>query len=214
MGVQGSGTKGAEARAASLAIPANYQERLKQRIRDKSLFRGKVTLSSGKTSDYYMDCRLTTLDPEGAVLVAHAILELLAARGIRAEAIGGMSMGADPIVASVAALSFLQGRPLRGFLVRKERKEHGRQKRIEGLEPGAVHNVVIVDDVCTTGKSTLEAIAAAEEEGMKVLAVISLVDREEGGSEELRKKYSYHAICTARELLAEGPASVRGSHGQ
>jgi len=185
-------------------IPANYLARLKQRIREKSLFRGEVTLSSGKKSDYYMDCRLTTLDPEGSVLVGHAILELLAARGIRAEAIGGMSMGADPIVSSVAALSFLQGRPLRGFLVRKERKEHGRQKRIEGLEPGAVHNVVIVDDVCTTGKSTFEAIAAAEEEGMKVLAVISLVDREEGGSEELRKKYPYYAITTARELLAEG----------
>ncbi len=183
-------------------IPGNYLERLKQRIREKSLFRGQVTLSSGKTSDYYMDCRLTTLDPEGSVLVAHAILELLAAQSIRAQAIGGMSIGADPIVAAVAALSFLQGRPLRGFLVRKERKEHGRQKRIEGLEAGAVRDVVIVDDVCTTGKSTFEAIAAAEEEGMKVTAVISLVDREEGGSEELRKKYPYFAICTARELLA------------
>ena len=188
------------------AIPANYLERLRQRIREKSLFRGQVTLASGKTSDYYLDCRLTTLDPEGSVLAAHAILELLAAQGIRADAIGGMSIGADPIVASVAALSYLQGRPLRGFLVRKERKEHGRQKRIEGLDPetpgSAVRNVVIVDDVCTTGKSTLEAIAAAEEEGMKITAVISLVDREEGGSELLRKKYPYFAICTARELLA------------
>ena len=187
-------------------IPANYLDRLKQRIREKSLFRGKVTLSSGKTSDYYLDCRLTTLDPEGSVLSAHAILELLAAKGIRADAIGGMSIGADPLVAAVSALSFLQGRPLRGFLVRKDRKEHGRQKRIEGLEPGAAKNVVIVDDVCTTGKSTFEAIAAAEEEGMMVVAVISLVDREEGGSEELRRKYPYYAICTARELLA-GAAS-------
>ncbi len=187
-------------------IPANYLERLKQRIREKSLFRGQVTLSSGKSSDYYLDCRLTTLDPEGSVLVAHAILELLAAEGIRADAIGGMSIGADPIVSAVATLSYLQGRPLRGFLVRKERKEHGRQKRIEGLEPNSARSpwrVVIVDDVCTTGKSTLEAIAAAEEEGMKVLAVISLVDREEGGSAELRKKYPYYAISTARELLAE-----------
>jgi orotate phosphoribosyltransferase len=187
----------------AVEIPGNYLERLRQRIRKKSLFRGQVTLSSGKTSNYYLDCRLTTLDPEGSVLAAHAILELLAEKGIRAEAIGGMSIGADPLVASVAALSFLQGRPLRGFLVRKDRKEHGRQKRIEGLERDAVRNVVIVDDVCTTGKSTLEAIAAAEEEGMKVTAVISLVDREEGGSEELRKKYPYYAICTARELFAD-----------
>jgi orotate phosphoribosyltransferase len=191
-------------------IPADYLQRLKQRLREKSLFRGEITLSSGKKSNYYLDCRLTTLDPEGSVLVAHAILELLAAKRIRAEAIGGMSIGADPVVSSVVALSYVQGRPLRGFLVRKERKEHGRQKQIEGLDPEAsgraVRNVVIVDDVCTTGKSTLEAIAAAEGEGMKVVAVISVVDREEGGSDALRKKYNYFAICTARELLAESDA--------
>jgi len=183
-------------------VPADYLERLKRRLREKSLVRGEVTLSSGKKSNYYLDCRLTTLDPEGSVLVGHAILELLAEKGIRAEAIGGMTIGADPVVSSVVALSHLEGRPLRGFLVRKDRKEHGRQKLIEGLEAAAVRHVVIVDDVCTTGKSTLEAIAAAENEGMKVVAVISLVDREEGGSDELRKKYPYYAICTARELLA------------
>ena len=187
-------------------VPADYLARLQRRLREKSLFRGEITLSSGKKSDYYLDCRLTTLDPEGSVLVGHAILELLAAKGIRADAIGGMSIGADPVVSSVVALSYLEGRPLRGFLVRKERKEHGRQKLIEGLDPQgagrAVRDVVIVDDVCTTGKSTFEAIAAAENEGMRVVAVISVVDREEGGSAELRKKYNYHSICTARELLA------------
>ena len=192
-------------------VPADYLARLKRRLREKSLFRGEVTLSSGKKSDYYLDCRLTTLDPEGSVLVAHSILELLAAKNIRAQAIGGMSIGADPVVSSVVALSHLEGRPLRGFLVRKEKKEHGRQKRIEGLDPSpeasgsgrTVREVVIVDDVCTTGKSTFEAIEAAEAEGLKVVAVISLVDREEGGSDALRKKYNYFAICTARELLAE-----------
>jgi orotate phosphoribosyltransferase len=200
----GGGKAATSAQAAAVSIPANYLERLNQRIREKSLFRGQVTLSSGKTSNYYMDCRLTTLDPEGSVLVAHAILELLAAQGIHADAIGGMSMGADPMVAAVAALSFLQGRPLRAFLVRKDRKEHGMQKKIEGLDAAfksTSPQVVVVDDVCTTGKSTFDAIAAAEDEGMKVTAVISLVDREEGGSEELRKKYRYFAICTARELL-------------
>jgi len=183
-------------------VPGDYLERLKKRLREKSLVRGEVTLSSGKKSDYYMDCRLTTLDPEGSVLVAHSILEYLAAKGIRAEAIGGMSIGADPVVASVSALSYLQDRPVRGFLVRKERKEHGMQRRIEGIGSVPVRDVAIVDDVCTTGKSTFEAIEAAEAEGMKVVAVISVVDREEGGSEELRKKYSYHALTTARELLA------------
>lgn len=201
MGVEGTAARRPGDRA--LDIPGDYLERLKRRLREKSLFRGEVTLSSGKKSDYYLDCRLTTLDPEGSVLVAHAILELLAAKNIRAQAIGGMSIGADPVVSSVVALSHLEGRPLRGFLVRKEKKEHGRQKRIEGLEAGAVREVVIVDDVCTTGKSTFEAIEAAESEGMKVVAVISVVDREEGGSEALRKKYNYFAICTARELLAQ-----------
>ena len=185
-------------------VPVDYAQRLRKRLREKSLVRGEVTLSSGKKSDYYMDCRLTTLDPEGSVLVAHSILELLAAKGVRAEAIGGMSIGADPVVSSVSALSFLEGRPLRGFLVRKERKEHGMQKRIEGIGSVPVRDVVIVDDVCTTGKSTFEAIEAAEAEGMKVVAVISVVDREEGGSEALRKKYNYHSLTTARELLAEG----------
>ena len=188
-------------------VPADYLARLKRRLIEKSVFRGEVTLSSGKKSDYYMDCRLTTLDPEGSVLIGHAILELLAAKGIRADAIGGMSIGADPLVSAVVTISYLEGRPLRGFLVRKERKEHGRQKLIEGIDPKAsgraVRNVVIVDDVCTTGKSTFDAIAAAEREGMKVVAVISLVDREEGGSDALRKKYNYHSIFTARELLAE-----------
>ncbi|HVN07836.1 MAG TPA: orotate phosphoribosyltransferase [Patescibacteria group bacterium] len=184
-------------------VPADYLARLRRRLREKSLVRGEVTLSSGKKSDYYLDCRLTTLDPEGSVLVAHSILELLAAQSIRAEAIGGMSIGADPVVSSVVALSHLEGRPLRGFLVRKERKEHGMQRRIEGIGRVPVRNVVIADDVCTTGKSTFEAIEAAESEGMKVVAVISVVDREEGGSADLRKKYPYFALTTARELLAE-----------
>jgi len=192
-------------------IPADYLARLRRRLREKSLFRGEATLSSGKKSNYYLDCRLTTLDPEGSVLIGHAILELLAQRGIRADAIGGMSIGADPIVSAVVTMSSLEGRPIRGFLVRKERKEHGRQKLIEGIDPqaseGGVKSVVIVDDVCTTGKSTFDAIAAAESEGMKVVAVISLVDREEGGSEALRNKYAYYAITTARELLAEAAAS-------
>jgi len=188
---------------AALPIPKDHRGRLRQRLREKSLVRGEVTLSSGKKSNYYMDCRLTTLDPEGSVLVAHSILEHLAAKGIRAEAIGGMSIGADPVVSSVVALSYLQGRPLRGFLVRKERKEHGMQRRIEGIGSVPVRDVVIVDDVCTTGKSTFEAIEAAEAEGMKVVAVLSVVDREEGGSDDLRKKYNYHALTTARELLAE-----------
>jgi orotate phosphoribosyltransferase len=122
---------------------------------------------------------------------------------IKPDAIGGLSMGADPLVTAAGVVSAIEKRPLPGFLVRKKAKEHGRQKQIEGLENLGGKKVVIVDDVCTTGGSTQEAIAAAEREGCEVVAVISLVDREEGGSDILRAKYNYRSIFTARELLAD-----------
>jgi orotate phosphoribosyltransferase len=184
----------------------NHRERLGQILSKKSLIRGEITLSSGQKSDYYLDCRLTTLDPEGAFLTGHVVLEALEAMGVKADAIGGLSMGADPIVSAVVVISHLEKKPLRGFLVRKESKNHGRQKQIEGLE-GAVHQVVIVDDVCTTGESTQIAIDAAESAGYKVVAVISLVDRGEGGSDRLRSKYDYRSIFSARELMAKSEAS-------
>jgi orotate phosphoribosyltransferase len=186
----------------------DHRERLAQILRTKSLMRGDFTLSSGKKSNYYLDCRLTTLDPEGAFHTGYAVFELLNAMGVKADAIGGLSMGADPIVSATIMVSFIEKKPIRGFLVRKERKAHGRQKRIEGID-GPVENVVIVDDACTTGASTQDAIDAAVEAGYKVVAVISLVDREEGGSEMLGAKYNYRSIFTARELLGEtGQASA------
>ena len=111
-------------------------------------------------------------------------------------------MGADPLVSAVAVVSEIEKRPLPGFLIRKEAKKHGRKKQIEGLESG-IKDVVIVDEVCTTGAATQEAIAAAEAEGHRVVAVISLVDREEGGSAQLREKYNYFAVFTAAELLRD-----------
>src|SRR5687768_7793729 len=98
----------------------DHRERLGQLLRSKSLVRGEITLSSGQKSDYYLDCRLTTLDPEGAFLTGHAILETLDAMGVKADAIGGLSMGADPIVSATTVVSHIEKRPLRGFLVRKE----------------------------------------------------------------------------------------------
>lgn len=187
------------------------REQLKQVLREKSLFRGAFTLASGKTSDYYLDCRLTTLDPEGALLTGRAILELLREKGIEADAIGGLTLGADPVVVAVAVVSQMEGRPLPAFIVRKEKKSHGREKMIEGPAPKAGGRVVIVDDVCTSGGSTMEAIARAEEAGLKIAAVVNLVDREEGGSVELRKKYAYFALFTARELLGEEGATARSA---
>ncbi len=145
---------------------------------------GSFKLASGATSDYYIDCRTTTLHAEGGRLTGHAILELLEQNGIQAEAVGGLTMGADPIVSNVATASAWRalsspGAPLlHGFLVRKAEKAHGTGRRIEGFcREGA--RVVIVDDVCTTGGSTINAIEAAQQAGMKVAAVVCIVEREE-----------------------------------
>ncbi len=171
----------------SMPTPTHAQQLLS--LLAQSSFRlGRFKLSSGGTSDYYIDCRITTLHAEGGRLTGHAILELLEANRVAAEAVGGLTMGADPIVSNVAtasawrALSHPQSeiRPplLHGFLVRKAEKAHGAGRRIEGFCRQAAR-VVIVDDVCTTGASTIAAIEAAQEAGMKVVAVVCIVEREE-----------------------------------
>ena len=187
----------------------SHREQLANLLRAKSIKRGDFTLASGKKSNYYLDCRLTTLDAEGALLTGYCVLELLDEMGVKPDAIGGLSMGADPVVSAAIVVSAIEKRPVQGFLVRKEAKGHGRKKQIEGMEETRGKRVAIVDDVCTTGGSTQEAIEAAEREGCEVVAVISLVDREEGGSEMLRAKYNYRSIFTASELLNEGSASAR-----
>ena len=190
----------------------DHKEALKKLLARRSVSRqGKFTLSSGRESEYYIDCKLTTLDPEGAVLTGYTVFEFLRANQIRAEAIGGMSIGADPIVTAVAVVSGLEGNPLPAFIVRKEAKAHGLRKQVEGIELTPGKRVVIVDDVCTVGDATREAIAAVERAGLKVVAVVSLVDREEGGSELLRQKYDYYSIFTAKELLEEYERAPRES---
>jgi orotate phosphoribosyltransferase len=145
---------------------------------------GQFKLSSGGASDYYIDCRTTTLHAEGGRLTGHAVLELLENNHIDAEAVGGLTMGADPIVSNVATASAWRAQTdpaaplLHGFLVRKAEKAHGTGRRIEGFcRPGA--RVVIVDDVCTTGASTINAIEAAREARMVIAAVVCIVEREE-----------------------------------
>lgn len=189
----------------------SHRRRLADLLRRNSLVRGEITLSSGKKSNYYLDCKLTTLSPEGALLTGYCLLELLDDMELKPDAIGGLSLGADPVVSAAVVVSELEHRPLPGFLVRKEAKQHGRQKQIEGIENPRGKKVVIVDEVCTTGGSTQEAIDAAEREGCEVIGVISLVDREEGGSEVLRQKYNYRSVFTASELLAENPAATRNA---
>jgi orotate phosphoribosyltransferase len=140
----------------------------------KSFRLGQFKLSSGGASDYYIDCRTTTLDAKGSRLVGEVFLEEIRSRGWKAQAIGGLTMGADPIVTAVSVVSG----ELNGFLVRKAEKAHGTGQRIEGFrDKGA--RVVIVDDVCTTGASTVQAIEAAREFGFEIVGVMCLVEREE-----------------------------------
>ena len=152
---------------------------------------GDFTLSSGKKSDFYVDCRKITLHPQGARLIAQIILEKI--KGSKVDAIGGLTLGADPITSSVVALSDIPG-----FIVRKKEKEHGTRQKIEGIiEPG--FNVVIVEDVATTGASALQAIEAVEAVGAKVVKVIAVVDREEGAAEAL-KNYDFDPIIKKSDL--------------
>ena len=145
---------------------------------------GDFTLSSGAKSDYYIDCRTTTLHAEGGRLSGLVLYHMLLEHDIHAEAVGGLTMGADPLVSNLAstsawrALDDARSPLIHGFLVRKSEKTHGTARRIEGFsQPGA--RVVIVDDVCTTGGSTITAIEAAREAGMNVVAVFCLVERQE-----------------------------------
>jgi orotate phosphoribosyltransferase len=201
---------------AESSLPGEYKQRLKDLLQRKSIVWGKVKLASGQESDYYFDCKLTTLDPEGALLTAHAVLDLLEEKGIHADAISGPPIGAHPIVAAVAAVSYLRakegkGRPLPAFLIRKQPKAHGLEKQIEGLDVKKIRNVVIIDDVCTKGESTLEALKIVEDAGLRVAAVLSIVDREAGGSDRLRQKYPYFALFTGKELLEKASRTAAES---
>ena len=191
---------------------ATHAQQLLSLLARTSFRLGQFKLSSGGVSDYYIDCRTTTLHAEGGRLTGHAILELLEANHIDAEAVGGLTMGADPIVSNVATASAWRaqktpGSPLlHGFLVRKAEKAHGTGRRIEGFcREGA--RVVIVDDVCTTGTSTINAIQAAQEAGMVVAAVVCIVEREEANGrpavEAAAQDAPFLRLFTANDVRAE-----------
>jgi len=178
--------------------PLAARARLLEIVRAKAYKEGRFVLASGKVSDYYLDCRLVTLDPEGLFLFARLIVNEL--RDADVAAVGGLTLGADPIAAGVAVVSHLEGKPLRAFIVRKEAKGHGTQKSIEG-DLSAGERVAIVDDVMTTGGSVKQAIADVEKLGAKVARVVCLVDRDEGGSKDLRDKgYDFRAIFTIADV--------------
>jgi orotate phosphoribosyltransferase len=177
----------------------NEREQLRQLLKGQSLIFGDFTLASGKKSNFYFDSKRTTLLPDGAWLTAREVLRVVREHRIEADAIGGLTLGADPIVCPVAALSHAEGPKLRAFIVRKEAKEHGTGRQIEGnLAPGS--RVIIVDDVVTTAGSTMKAIEAAEAQGHKVVAVICLVDREEGGAAKLAA-YPFYPLFKRSEIF-------------
>ena len=182
-------------------MSASRQELLRT-LAHKSFRLGEFKLSSGGTSDYYIDCRTTTLDARGSQLTGQVFLEEIRSHGWEPEAIGGLTMGADPIVTAVSVTSG----EIHGFLVRKAEKQHGTGQRIEGYrEKGA--RVVIVDDVCTTGASTVQAIEAAREFGFHVIGAMCLVEREEANGRPLVEKAAapapFIALFTSGEVRQE-----------
>jgi orotate phosphoribosyltransferase len=178
------------------------RQELLEMLAHKSFRLGEFKLSSGATSDYYIDCRTTTLDAHGAQLTGQVFLEEIREQGWEPDAIGGLTMGADPIVVAVAVTSGT----IHGFLVRKAEKQHGTGRRIEGFaEKGT--RVVIVDDVCTTGSSTIQAIEAAREFGFEIIGVMCLVERQEAhGRPDVEKAAApatFISIFTATEVRKE-----------
>jgi orotate phosphoribosyltransferase len=172
-------------------------------IRTKGLAFGDFTLASGKKASFYLDCRKVTLDSRGAQLIGEGMLDLLAAD--MPQLVGGMAIGADPITAAILAMAGVRGIELRGVMVRKEPKQHGTGKFVEGPY-AAGEEAVIVEDVVTTGGSSLLAIERCELVGLKVRRVLAIVDRLEGGRETFESRgYELTTLCTVRDFGIEPP---------
>ena len=180
------------------------KQALVELVREKALRFGRFTLASGKEATYYLDGKQVTLDPAGARLVAEGLLDLLTG-GEMPAAIGGMSIGADPITAAVVTMSAVRNTPMVGFMVRKQAKGHGTNQYIEGpVKPG--DDVAIVEDVVTTGGSSLQAIERAEAFGLKIVGVYAIIDRMEGGEETFTQRgYRFESLLSIRDFGIEPP---------
>jgi len=176
-------------------------EQLVRLLAARSARRGNFTLASGRQSSLYIDARLTTMTPEGQQLIGRLGLQAIRDASWTADAVGGLTLGADPIAYAICHSSAETARPLRAFTVRKEPKAHGTGKQVEGpLVSG--DRVVIVEDVITTGGSATKAIDAVTREGAKVIGVLALVDREEGGRQQLESLgVRVHSLTTASEIV-------------
>ena len=183
------------------------RDALVQLLATRSARRGTFTLASGRVSDFYVDCRLTTMSPDGLVLVGPLAHAMLVESAWLVDSVGGLTMGADPVSYAIAYASALAGAPIRCFAVRKQPKDHGMGKRIEGsFQRG--DRVVVIEDSMTTGGSALNAARAIRDEGGTVIGALTLVDREEGAREALLAEgIPLNAFTTAAELKRFIPAS-------
>jgi orotate phosphoribosyltransferase len=180
------------------------KQRLKEILLEKSYRQGKFKLSSGLESDFYIDGKQTTLSAEGAYLCGKEIFALIKNNPEPISSVGGMTLGADPLVTAASLVSFLEKQPIPAFIVRKESKGHGTGQYIEGLKnmaPGST--VALLEDVVTTGATLLQVIERVEAQGFKVGLIVTVVDRQEGGAETLAKAgYPLKAVFTRAELLS------------
>lgn len=175
-------------------------DRLRALLLARSVRRGDFMLASGRRSSFYVDARRTTMSGEGQYLIGELGVARMAARGWQPAAVGGLTLGADPVAYAIAAAAYRSGVPIDAFTVRKQAKEHGTAVRVEGCFTGG-RDVVIVEDVVTTGRSALEAIRVVESEGARVLGVVAVVDRDEGGRAALEHAgYEVEALLTAGDL--------------
>lgn len=181
---------------------ADCKKRLFEILKAGAFFKGDFVLSSGKKSNYYLDARLVTLSAEGAFLCGRLIPALVAAKN--PTAIGGPTLGADPMVGAVAAVGFLEKRPVKTFIIRKEPKGHGKGRMVEGPELKPEDRIVIIDDVATTGKAFLHSIDALAQDGLKAVACVCIIDRQDGAREALAARgIELYSLFTAAEFLKD-----------
>jgi orotate phosphoribosyltransferase len=185
-------------------------ESLQRILAERSVRVGSFVLASGKTSSVYVDARLTTMSPDGMVLIGKLGLERIRSSGWNPDSIGGLTLGADPVAYAISHASAHDNNPLRAFTVRKQPKDHGTGKRIEGpFREG--DRVVVIEDVITTGSSALQAISAIEQEGGVVTGVLAIVDRQDGGKDAIRSAgYEVETLTTIGELTTYSSRSDSG----
>jgi orotate phosphoribosyltransferase len=181
---------------------AALRARLIELIAERSFGRKKITLASGRESNFYFDMKPTMFHPEGAALLARLILARLSKLNV--DLVGGLEMGAVPLIASVSALSFDAGRPIPGFFVRKAAKDHGTKKRIDGIDSVAGKRVAILEDVTTTGGSAIQAVEEVRAAGAEVVLVLSMVDRLEGAAESFAgANVPFEALFTRKDFMPD-----------